>query len=121
MEELQDDLQGVDRLRLGPRGHLEAHGPQDVLDHLAPDEPRKEVVDDRPLVMPPHDPAAFVEPFLGGERRERRGVDHPIVVLDESQRELGDDQILVVTGVPEERAPFGVARQVLFARFVLPD
>src|SRR3989475_984883 len=121
VEELQDDLEGVDRLRLGPRGHLEAHGPQNVLDPLVPDEPRKEVVDDRPLIMPPHDPTSLVEPFLGWERRERRGVDHAVVVLEESQRELGDDQILVVAGVPEERAPFAVPGQVLFARLVLPD
>ena len=121
VEELQDDLEGVDRLRLGPRGHLEAHGPQDVLDHLVPDEPRKEVVDDRPLIMPPDDPTSLVEPFLGRERRERRGVDHAVVVLEKSEREPRDDQILVIASVPEERAPFPVAGQVLFAHLVLPD
>src|SRR5438552_3191959 len=111
VEELQDDLEGVDRLRLGLRGHLEAHGPQDVLDHLVPDEPREEVVDDRPLIMPPHDPTSLVEPLLGRERRERRGVDHAVVVLEKSEREPRDDQILVIASLPEERAPCLVARQ----------
>src|SRR3989475_8793504 len=100
VEELQDDLEGVDRLRLGPRGHLEAHGPQDVLDHLVPDEPRKEVVDDRPLIMPPHDPTSLVEPLLGGERRERRGGAHSVVGREGAPGERRDGQMCVSGGPP---------------------
>src|SRR6266568_577030 len=82
---------------------------------------REEVVDDGPLVMPADDPACLVEPPFRGQLGDGRRLDDLVVILEEAEGELGDDQVLVVPGVPEERAALRVPREVVLARLILPD
>src|SRR5439155_279815 len=74
VEEPREDRERLDRLRLLGDRDLECDGMEDVLDHFGPDEPREEVVDHGPLVMPADDPASLVEPPIVREARDRRRV-----------------------------------------------
>src|SRR5947208_176289 len=121
VEEPREDRERLDRLRLLGDRDLECDGMEDVLDHFGPDEPREEVVDHGPLVMPADDPASLVEPPIGREARDRRRVDDPVVELQDPQGEPGDDQVLVVAGVPEQGPRLRLPREVVLAGLVVAN
>ena len=121
VEEPREDRERLDRLRLLGDRDLECDGMEDVLDHFGPDEPREEVVDHGPLVMPADDPASLVEPPIGREARDRRRVDDPVVELQDPQGKPGDDQVLVVAGVPEQGPRLRVPREVVLAGLVVAN
>src|SRR2546423_7618994 len=73
----------------------------DVIDNIIAAEnlPQK-VVNDHPLIMPAHYPARFVKKI---GRTGRQSSNDFVVKLNESQMELRNNRILVVTRITDER------------------
>src|SRR5829696_2470509 len=102
---------GVVELELGsgdreldPAPYGEGLGPQDVIDHRVANHPAQEVVHDDPLVVPADQPLGLFEQVVAGQRRGgRHVVDNLVVELQHGQVQLGDQQVLVVAGIAEQR------------------
>ena len=64
--------------------------------------------------MPAHDALCLLEDGVGLDRRliATDARDHLVMEMDEQQVKLGDDPVLVVAGVTEQRPALLVARQV---------
>ena len=90
---------------LAPRGE---HGVDDGRVHDA----RQEVVPDHPLVVAHHLLARGREQVGRRHPLRRERVDHPVVEADERGMGLGDDQVLVVARVRDQRLPVRLAREV---------
>ncbi len=90
----------VDRGR-GRLDQLAAVGEHVVQDVLL-DDPRQEVVPDQPLVVQGHRLARPPE-LLAGRHRRGQLVDDPVVEADHREVGLGDDQVLVVARVRDQR------------------
>src|SRR6266508_2945965 len=121
VKELQNRRERLDRLRPTACRHLERDRPQDVVDHVVPDEAREEVVDDGPLVMPADDPPSLIEPPFRWQLEDGRPLDDLVVIPEDAKGELRDDQVLIVPGVPEERSALRVPREVVLARLIRPN
>ena len=81
-------------------------------DQLVADEAWQEVVDHRPLVVPPGKPARGLEHPLGPHPLGTGEIDEPVVKLRECDVQLRDDQVLIVAGFDDESATRQIARQV---------
>ena len=66
------------------------------------DESWQEVVDDGPLVVPARQPAGALEDPFGTHALRPQIIDQLVVELDDRLVELDDDQVLVVTRVPDD-------------------
>jgi hypothetical protein len=75
----------------------------------------QELVDDEPLVVPADYPLGLgedlVEGVAGAELRFDIG-NYPVVEADQREVELGDDDVLVIAGIAQERGALTVARHV---------
>ncbi len=118
-EELQHDLECLHDFLPAVRRDRERVGLEHIANHVFPHEPHQEVVDDRPLEMPPDDPPRFVESLVCGCLR--KGIDHLVVVLQESEGELRHDQVLIVPRIAEQCPPVRVAGQVVVSFGVPAD
>src|SRR3989454_8875000 len=98
----QDDLDGLHDFLPAVCGNGERVGLEHVANDVFPHEPHQEVVDDRPLEVPPDDPPRFVESLLRGGLPE--GMDHAFVILRESEAELRNDQVPAVPR-PADQSP----------------
>ena len=82
----------------------------------SPTSVRRKSSDDDPLVVPAHDLARLARSSSSLVERSRSVVaelvDDLVVKADEQQVQLRDDEVLVVAGVADQRAPLRVARQV---------
>ncbi len=86
---------------------------EDVVDDSRVDDPRQVVVADHPLVVQRHRLAGLPEPL---DRRQARGqrVDHRVVEPEHRDVGLGDDEVLVVARVGDQRRALAVdTRQVM--------
>ncbi len=91
---------GRQRVRLDQLAPVGEHVVEDVL----LDDPRQEVVPDQPLVVQRHRLACPPE-LLPGRHRRGQPVDDPVVEPDHGEVGLGDDQVLVVARVGDQRRP----------------
>jgi hypothetical protein len=103
--------------------HDELLHAQDVVHHLLADDPGQEVVHDDPLVVPPDQPLDLLEQVVPAQRAVGRDGLHDGVVEPQHRAvQLGDQDVLVVAGVADQRTagedgpavalPRLVARQV---------
>ena len=72
-------------------------------------------MDDEPLVVPADDPLCLPEDLTIGVARAELGldvVDHLVVEAEQRAVKLGDDQVLVVAGIADERGVLTVAGHV---------
>jgi hypothetical protein len=76
------------------------------------DQPRQELVEHDPLVVPAHDGLRLLEPPHRRIGRVGDLVDHPVVELQEQEVQLRDDGVLVVARIADQRPTQPVARQV---------
>ena len=77
----------------------------------------QEIVQDKPLVMPRHEPSRLLEgvrtaPQHGGEGAGGESGRHEVVERQEHRGELRDEQVLVVAGVVQVRGPVLTPGQV---------
>ena len=92
-------------------------GLDQLVDQLVPDDPRQEVEGDRPLVVPAHQSLRLAEHIGVVEERVVQLaaadlIDDLVVEVDESQLQLADDRVLVVSLVADQRPVLPVPRQV---------
>ena len=106
----------------GPRkeaqvGHRPARGRvglEDVVHHRRARDAGQEVLDHHPLVVPRDQPPRLLEQRRTGHPRVRLDpIDHPVVELDHRQVQLGDDDVLVVARVADQRPSLLVSGQIL--------
>lgn len=78
------------------------------------DDPRQEVVDDGPLVVPADDPLCLAEELTAGETCALLTdmLDDLVVEAYEQQVQLRDDQVLVVARIADQRDLVVVSRQI---------
>ena len=88
---------------------------------LVADQPRQEVVQDHPLIVPARDaPRLLEEPVLRRTTRPQP-IDRGVVQLEHHHVQLGDKEVGVVTGIADERHPLRVAGQIVRpSRVLLP-
>jgi hypothetical protein len=77
--------------------------PEHVVDHRLPDDLRQELVHDQPVVVPRRQPAARDQMSSHPCSRAARPVDRVVVEEDESALQAGNDQVLVVARVRNDR------------------
>lgn len=98
-------------------------GAQDVGDHavrrgdpvadVTVDDARKEVVRDRPLVMPADPALRLLEQVVTGEPGLREDLLHHSIVEPQKRGvQLGDDEVLVVARIADDGPALAVARHV---------
>ncbi len=105
----------LDRHERDLRAVVLAAAVQDFLRQLPADEERQELVNDHPVVMQSGEPACLFEDLFRVHARVAlvEVIDGLVVEEQESGVQAGDDDVLVVARVDDDRRVVALARQVL--------
>src|SRR5882672_3117397 len=88
---------------------------EDFLRQLSADEERQELVNDHPVVMLGGEPTCLFEHLFSVHARAvpAHVIDRLVVEQEERGMQAGDDDVLVVAGIDDDRGVVARARQVL--------